>query len=284
MEDYFMLRTMITATNTMSQLQSQLDVIGNNLANSSTYGYKAKDVKFQELLYQQFNNDKLDKVDRQSPTGIRYGVGASLGQAMMNWKQGSLQSTGRELDFAFQSPKQYFNVLMPDGENGQQTAYTRQGAFYMSPLENGNLMLVTGDGYPVADSNGQAITIPPNASRFTVNENGVLTAEYPNGSSVQRELGVSVLQKPQLMEQLSETYITLPENLDELGVNAQEVLTDLQAGDRQEISIANQMLETSNVDMSKEMTELMSAQRSYQFNARSITIADQMMGLINGIR
>lgn len=279
-----MLRTMVTATNTMSQLQSQIDIIGNNLANSNTHGYKAKDVKFQELLYQQFNNDKLDKVDRQSPVGIRYGVGASLAQASMNWKQGSLQSTGRDLDFAFQEPKQYFNVLMPDGENGQQTAYTRQGAFYVSPMENGNLMLVTGDGYPVADAAGQAITIPENVSSFSVNESGVLTANYPDGSTVQRELAVSVLQKPQLMEQLSETYIALPNNLAELGVNAQDVIIDLQGAERREIAITNQVLEMSNVDMSKEMTELMTAQRSYQFSAKSITIADQMLGLINGIR
>lgn len=279
-----MLRTMVTATNTMSQLQSQMDIIGNNLANSNTHGYKAKDVKFQELLYQQFNNDKLDKVDRQSPVGIRYGVGASLAQASMNWKQGSLQSTGRDLDFAFQEPKQYFNVLMPDGENGQQTAYTRQGAFYVSPMENGNLMLVTGDGYPVADAAGQAITIPENVSSFSVNESGVLTANYPDGSTVQRELAVSVLQKPQLMEQLSETYIALPNNLAELGVNAQDVIIDLQGAERGEIALTNQVLEMSNVDMSKEMTELMTAQRSYQFSARSISIADQMLGLINGIR
>lgn len=279
-----MLRTMISATNTMTQLQNQLDIIGNNLSNSNTYGYKTKDVKFQELLYQQFNNDKLDKVDRQSPAGIRYGVGAALAQATMNWKQGSLQSTDRDLDFAFQQPKQYFNVLMPDGENGQQTAYTRQGAFYVSPLENGNLMLVTGDGYPVADSTGQAITIPDNVSRFSVNDTGILTATYPDGSTVQRELAVSVLQKPQLMEHLSETYLTLPNNLAELGVNVQDVMTDLQGADRSEIALANQVLEMSNVDVSKEMTELMTAQRSYQFNARSITIADQMMGLINGIR
>lgn len=279
-----MLRTMITATNTMTQLQSQLDIIGNNLANSNTHGYKAKDVKFQELLYQQFNNDKLDKVERQSPIGIRYGVGASLAQATMNWKQGSLQSTGRDLDFAFQEPKQYFNVLMPDGENGQQTAYTRQGAFYVSPMENGTLMLVTGDGYPVADASGQAITIPDNVSSFAVNETGILTANYPDGSTVKRELAVSVLQKPQLMEQLSETYIKLPNNLTELGVNAQDVITNLQGANRNQISVTNQVLELSNVDISKEMTELMTAQRSYQFNARSITLADQMMGLINGIR
>lgn len=279
-----MLRTMITATNTMSQLQSQLDIIGNNLSNSGTHGYKTKDVKFQELLYQQYNNDKLDTTERQSPVGVRYGVGASLAQSQMNWKQGSLQSTGRDLDFAFQEPKQYFNVLMPDGENGQQTAYTRQGAFYVSPLENGQLMLVNGDGYPVADSAGQAITIPDNVSRFSVNETGILTATYPDGATVQRELAVSVLQKPQLMEQISSTYIGMPTNLAELGVNEEDVMTDLRDANRGEIALANQVLEMSNVDISKEMTDLMTAQRSYQFNARSITIADQMMGLINGIR
>jgi flagellar basal-body rod protein FlgG len=279
-----MLRTMTTATNTMSQLQSQLDTIGNNIANSNTYGFKTTDVKFQELLYQQFNNDKADLANRQSPTGIRYGSGAAISQTMMNWKQGSLQSTDRNLDFAFQEPKQYLNILMPDGEGGQQTAYTRQGALYVSPTDNGQLMLVNGDGYPVADAEGQAILIPDNVTDFSLNESGRLIVSYPDGSSVERELAVSVLQKPQLMERVSGAYIVLPNNLDELGVTQQDVLTDLQGAERNEISLVNGVLELSNVDISKEMTELMTTQRSYQFSARSITIADQMMGLINGIR
>lgn len=279
-----MLRTMVTATNTMTQLQNQLDIIGNNLSNSSTHGYKSKEVKFQELLYQQFNNDKLDKADRQSPVGIRYGVGAALAQSQMNWKQGSIQSTGRDLDFAFQEPKQYFQVIMPDGQNGEKTAYTRQGAFYVSPINNGQLMLVNGEGYPVADAQGQSITLREGVSRFSVNESGVLVAEYPDGTTDQRELAVSVLQKPQFMENLSAAYIVMPENLDELGANAEDVMVDLQGAARGEISLSNQVLEMSNVDVSKEMTDLMTTQRQYQFSARSISIADQMMGLINGIR
>ncbi|WP_427138193.1 flagellar hook-basal body protein [Psychrobacillus psychrodurans] len=279
-----MLRTMITATNTMSQLQSQIDIIGNNLSNTGTHGYKAKDAKFQELLYQQFNNDKLDRVERDSPTGIRYGVGATLAQTQMNWKQGSLQSTDRDLDFAFQEPKQYFKVIMPDGVDGQQTAYTRQGAFYVSPVENGELMLVNSDGYPVANADGQVITIPNGVTDFSVNETGILTATYPDGTTQQRELAVSVLQKPNAVEHLSATYIGMPDNLEELGLNAEDIMTDLLGEDRGEIAMANRMLELSNVDTSKEMTDLMTAQRSYQFNARSITIADQMLGLINGIR
>src|SRR4051794_33519612 len=105
-----MLRTMITATNTMSQLQSQLDVIGNNMSNSGTNGFKAKDAKFQELLYQQFNNDRKDDAPRQTALGIRYGAGAAIGQAQTNWKVGTLQQTDRALDFALTAPKQYFNI------------------------------------------------------------------------------------------------------------------------------------------------------------------------------
>jgi flagellar basal-body rod protein FlgG len=275
---------MITATNTMSQLQQHLDIIGNNLANSATTGFKARDVKFHELLYQQFNNDKLDKAPRQSPVGIRYGVGAVLGQAEMNWKQGGLQQTQRDLDFAFTSAKQYFNILMPDDTNGTRTVYTRQGAFYVSPMENGQLMLVNGDGYSVADEDGSPIVFDENPSNFSMSDGGVLNVNYPDGTSSQTQLGVTVLKKPQLMEHISAAYIGLPNNFDELGVVEQDVLTNLQGTERDEIALQNGSLEMSNVNMSKEFTELINTQRSYQFNARAVTMADQMLGLINGIR
>lgn len=279
-----MLRTMITATNTMSQLQQQLDTIGNNIANSSTHGYKTKDAKFSELLYQQFNNDKLDKTERQSPVGIRYGVGAMLGQIQMNNTQGSLQTTDRDLDIAFTQTKQYFNILKPNGDNGEQLVYSRQGDFYVSPLNNDQLMLVNGDGYPVAGSNGQAITFPDGATGFGVTEDGTLNVQYADNQELSFELGITVLNKPQLMEHISGTYIGLPDNLVELGFTEAEVLTDLQGGGRQQAAITNGALEMSNVDLSKEMTDLIATQRSYQFNARAVTMADQMLGLINGIR
>ena len=103
-----MLRTMITATNTMGQLQNKLDTISNNIANSNTVGYKTNEATFNELLYQQFNNDKQDRAQRQSPVGIRYGSGAKIGQIQSNQKQGSLQTTNRDLDLAFTKSKQYF--------------------------------------------------------------------------------------------------------------------------------------------------------------------------------
>ncbi|WP_107942047.1 flagellar hook-basal body protein [Metasolibacillus sp. FSL H7-0170] len=278
-----MLRTMVTATNTLTQLQTKLDTISNNLANSSTHGYKAKDAQFSELLYQQYNNDKLDKTLRQSPVGIRYGVGAHVSLVQSNQKQGSLQSTGRDLDFAFTKENQYFNILMPDGD-GQRTAYTRQGDFYVSPMENGQMMLVNADGYPVADSDGNAIYFPDFATGFTLSQDGRLNVNYPDGDVIAVDLAVSELQKPQAMEQISGTYIGLPTNLAALGYTQADILTDLQGAGRAEIGLSIQTLEMSNVDISKEMTDLIATQRSYQFNSRAVTLADQMLGLINGIR
>lgn len=276
-----MLRTMITATNTLSQLQTQLDNISNNIANSNTYGYKAKQANFSEMLYQEYNNDKLDKTVRQSPVGIRYGVGAQISQIQANQSQGSLQMTDRDLDFALTKENQYFNVLMPDGD-GMRTAYTRQGNFYVSPMENGQVMLVNNDGYAVADSSGQPISFLDDATGFTVDPNGTLNVNYEDGDILKFELGITALQKPQAMEQLQGgTYLGLPENQQGLVV---DILTDLQGINRSQVGIEIGALEMSNVDVSKEMTDLIAAQRSYQFNSRAVTIADQMLGLINGIR
>ena len=79
------------------------------------------------------------------------------------------------------------------------------------------------------------------------------------------------------------TYIGLPNNLAELGYTEADILTNLQGVNRQ-VGIQKGSLEMSNVDLSQEMTNLIQAQRAYQFNSRAVTIADQMLGLINGIR
>ena len=278
-----MIRSMTTAVNTMNQLQSQFDIIGNNLANSATNGYKSSGANFHELLYQQFNNDKADTAQRQSPAGIRYGVGAMLAPAKMNWTVGSLQMTGRELDFALTEPKQYFNVIMP-GEDGEQTVYTRSGNFYVSPVEGGDLMLVNGDGYPIANSTGQPITFSDDVQTYNMRPGGVLEVIHNDGAVQQIEMGVTTLERPNVMSRLSSTLFGLPDNLADLGVTAGDILTEMNGANRSRIGMENQKLEASNVNYEKEMTDLINVQRSYQFNARTVTLADQMLGLINNIR
>jgi|SRR5690625_727613 len=278
-----MLRTMITATNTMNQLQHQFDIIGNNLANSSTHGFKSSQASFQEMLYEQFTNDKADRAPRQSPAGIRYGTGAKIAQTQMNWKLGSIQETERQLDFALTTPKQYFNVIMPT-ENGEETVYTRQGSFYIAPVEGGQLMLVNDDGNPVANAQGLPIIFNDDVANYSVQPGGVLEVTSNDGIVNRIDLGITVIERPNLMEHLSGTYIGLPRNMADLGITEAEILTNLQGADRNTIGLQNGALETSNVNYEKEMTDLINVQRNYQFNARAVTLADQMLGLINGIR
>ena len=80
--------------------------------------------------------------------------------------------TGRELDFALTEPKQYFNVLMPGGWRRANCLYATRN-FYVSPVENGQVMLVNGDGYPVANSAGLPITFADNVTNYTVNRAGI---------------------------------------------------------------------------------------------------------------
>lgn len=279
-----MLRTMLTATNSLNQIQKQMDTISNNIANVDTIGYKAKEARFSEMLYQEYVNTRKDTAARLTPEGIRYGVGARVSQIQTNNAQGSLKTTDRDLDFAFTKERQYFNILMPN-ENGEiNMVYSRQGNFYVSPINDEQVMLVTAEGYAVADSNGNPIVFNDNVKSFTLRENGSLVVNYNDDTEETFQLGVTEIQLPQVMEAVSGPYLALPANFDELGYDENDILTNLVGIVRENIGLENQKLEMSNVNLSKEMTNLIQAQRTYQFNTRAITIADQMMGLINGIR
>lgn len=275
-----MIRTMTTAVNTMNQLQNNLDIIGNNLSNIGTHGYKNNQASFQEMLYQQFNNDKADTAPRQSPAGIRYGTGAMLGQTQMNWKVGTLQQTERNLDFALTEPKQYFNVLV-EGANGPETVYTRQGNFYLSPAQGNQVALVDAEGNAVADRNGEAITFTGPIDDIQLQPDGTLIAQSANAADQTAALGITLVEKPNALTRLSSTHFALPEDLEALDLTEADILTELAGAD---VGIQQGALEGSNVDYQKEMTDLINVQRAYQFNSRSVSIADQMLGLVNNIR
>lgn len=275
---------MLTATNSLHQVQHQIDTISNNIANVNTAGYKAKEARFSEMLYQEYLNTRKDEqAPRLTPPGIRYGVGAKISQIQTNNAQGSLQNTDRDLDFAFTKERQYFNILMPNENNEINMVYSRQGNFYVTPVEDGQVMLVNADGYAVADSYGNPIIFRDGVEKFILNENGTLQVKFINGDEQSFLLGVTEIHLPQVMEQTG-SYIMVPANVDELGYDENDILTNLVGFGRENIGLENQKLEMSNVNLTKEMTNLLQAQRSYQFNSRAITIADQMLGLINGIR
>ncbi|MCY8344047.1 flagellar hook-basal body protein [Bacillus haynesii] len=275
-----MLRSMITASNTMFELQKQIDNISHNLANTDTTGYKAKNTSFSELIRQQIEqvNEKNNEVaaSRKTPPGLRLGVGAVMTDRLTH-KQGSLKETGRDLDIALTSPYQYFQVNV-DGE----VQYTRDGAFYLTPAAgNANQMqLVTKEGHAVLDENGNAIRFNRRYKHIKVDDSGSVTVSSDNqGEAPLRfNLGIVRAVKPQALTEEGSNLFSVS---DELRATA---LINLNGAGRQDISLKQGFLEASNVDVSKEMTDLISSQRSYQMNSRAITMGDQMMGLINSVR
>lgn len=278
-------RTMITATNTLSQLQKQMDIISNNMANIDTNGFKRREATFSELMYQQFDNQRrlAAEVNRLTPNGIRQGTGALLAQAQLITTQGSIKTTDRPLDTAFTKENQLYKVLVQTDE-GAEIQYTRNGAFYLSPIGENELALVTADGHSMVDENENPIYITGEPKDYSIDANGKLTVTKTDGSEQTFNLAVVQVNKPQFLESKGNNLYGLPANLAELNVGIEEILTDLVGPLRNEIGIQQSALESSNVDMAKEMTDLINVQRAYQFQSRSITMADQMSGLVNGIR
>lgn len=278
-------RTMLTATNTLTQLQKQMDIISNNLANTDTTGFKKQNATFTDLLVQQVNNQKdlTSEVNRQTPNGIREGVGARLSQTQLVMTQGTLKTTDRSLDTAFTQEGQMYRVLV-QSDNGSEVQYTRDGAFYLSPISDTENMLVTKDGHSVLDENNNPVVLNSNVKEYKLTTTGTLSAVLNDGQQQEVNLGVTAVNYPQYLEKKGSNLYGLPTNEAELNIPGEQVLTDLNGEDRNQISLQQNALEQSNVDMSQEMVNLITTQRSYQFQSRSITIADQMMGLVNGIR
>ncbi|MCJ7840587.1 flagellar hook-basal body protein [Lederbergia sp. NSJ-179] len=273
-----MSRMMTTAANTMNQLQKQFDIISHNISNSQTVGFKSQNTSFAELMVQEINNQSSEKAEmgRLTPIGIRQGVGAKIAKSSLNLQQGSLKTTERALDIAFTEPNQFLKV-----SDSGALRFTRNGALYLMPLENQQgLQLVNQDGHAVLDENNNRIVFPDNVANIQMNNHGHLTAE---GLANPVNLGVIEVKNPQFLEQKGDSLLGLP---DALGVNAEEIYTDLteEGGLRGNVSMQQQALENSNVDIGLELTNMMLTQRALQFQSKSISISDQMMGIVNSIR
>ncbi|OLO42311.1 flagellar biosynthesis protein FlgG [Alkalihalophilus pseudofirmus] len=276
--------SMMTASVTMGQLQKQMDTIAHNLANTNTTGFKRREATFSDLLFQQVNNQMVPSMEtgRLTPNGIRVGAGAKIGQTALRTEQGSIQTTDRPLDLAIQNPNHFFQVEVRNDDQSE-VRYTRDGAYYFSQNpDNPNVLnIVTGQGHFLLGPNGP-VTVPADHSEVQIDENGVISVILRDGTTVGAgRLELVNVQRPQILEQLGENLFGLPNNLIEQGYVPADILGVIPAG---QVSVRQGALEMSNVDMGREMSEMILAQRSYQFNARSISMADQMMGLVNSIR
>ena len=261
------MRALQIAATGMSAQQMRVEVVSNNLANMNTTGYNARRAEFSDLHYQQLSRaGTINAADGTVlPTGVQLGLGVRPSAVSVNIQQGSLAQTGGDLDVAIEG-KGFLEVTLPSG----LSAYTRDGSLKRSP--DGEI--VTSDGYPVVPG----ITLPDDARSISINAAGEVYAYFSD--QVQ----------PQLLGQLSLAGFTNEKGLEAMGSNlfletagSGPAIVGVPGEDG--IGTLRQFyLEDSSVDAVREVTELITAQRGYEMNAKVITAADQMLAATTQVR
>jgi flagellar hook protein FlgE len=140
-----MSRALFTAVSGLRNHQVWLDVIGNNIANANTTGYKSSSVVFNDILGQTITTGVAPTTTKGGVNPIQVGLGMTFGSIAPNFLQGSIQTTNRNTDMAVQGDG--FFVLA----NGADRTYTRAGAFTLDA--NGNLV-DSATGFKVQGANG----------------------------------------------------------------------------------------------------------------------------------
>lgn len=256
----------IAATGMLAQ-QLNVEVISNNIANMNTTSFKRQRAEFQDLLYQ--NQERVGSASSDTgtivPAGIQIGVGVKTAAVYRITEQGNLISTNNTYDVAIQG-KGFFTVTLPNGD----TSYSRAGSFQLSATGE----IVTTDGYSVAPG----ITIPANAISVTINPSGEVLAKL-DGNIV-----------PQNVGQLTLTNFANEAGMEPIGDNlfletpASGAGVGGTPGTPGFGTILQGFVESSNVNVVQEVTNLITAQRAYEMNSKVIEASDEMMRSLTQMR
>jgi flagellar basal-body rod protein FlgG len=261
-----MLKSLNTAATGMAAQQTNMDVIANNIANSSTNGFKKSRAEFEDLMYQtQKEPGAVTGMNAVSPNGVQVGLGVRTAAIQKDFANGSAVITKNPLDLEVEGSG-FFQVMTPDGE----VAYTRDGSFKKDP--NGR----------VIDKNGNLlqpeITIPPNVSGIEVAPSGEVRTIVGMGDT------------PQQIGQIDLTTFVNPAGLKAVGKNLfmQSPASGQPVQSRPGLNgtgyLAQGQLETSNVNIVDEMVNMITAQRAYETNSKVIQASDQMLQSVNNLK
>lgn len=254
-----MIRSLWIAKTGMDVQQTNIDVVSNNLANVSTNGFKRARPVFEDLIYQTLRPaGGQTSQQSQLPNGLQLGTGARTVATSRIFTQGNIQQTENRLDVAI-SGDGFFQIQMPDGTTG----YTRDGSFRM----DNQGQVVTAQGYPVISFPA----IPLGTEDVTIGGDGTVSLRQAGSAAVtnagQLQLA-SFINNAGLDSRGENLYLeTSASGTPNTGTPSQGGLGLLQQG----------YVETSNVNVTEELINMIQAQRAFEINSRSIQASDQML-------
>lgn len=271
------MKAMWSAASGMKNLQAKIDTISNNLANVSTYGFKKQRVEFKDMMY-----DKITPADFKDdfgrPAPMEVGQGVMMAATTRNFGIGSMENTQNENDMAINGDGFF---VVKDGLGNER--YTKDGAFKISVSE-GIAKLVTTEGYHVQGVDGD-IVLGLDVDKIEVSKSGVITvtrkaaAGADNAGSAELKEVVGTFQL---------VRFTNPVGLEGAGgdlyrktdASGEPILNeDGKAGE-----VWQGFIEGSNVQVVDEMIQMISAQRAYELNSKTIQTADRMLELAANLK
>ena len=260
-----MIRALYTAASGMSAEQMNLDTIANNLANSSTTGFRQLRLQFQDMVYQNMVTPGAAQSQNTVSAGLQIGLGTKSAATEVINTQGSLNETDNPLDAAIQGSG-FFQVQRPDGT----IAYTRAGQFHL----NNQGTVVTTDGDPDHSDHHHSFQCHgrDHHSVWSRQRDSARAAE----SLATRSDSTSHISQPWRSREHGQQPLqaTLSSGDPVLGnPGGTEGLGTLQQG----------YLENSNVDVVTEFVQMVLAQRAYESNSKVIKAADDMYSQVNNM-
>lgn len=247
-----MVRGLYTAYTGMANEQKRLDIISNNLANSTTVGYKEENVtsqSFKDMLAIKIRDGSNGYVD--VPIGV-FNPGVKLGETYMDWGQGSLRETGNTYDLALQG-NGFFKMRVTDSNGNSSFKYTRCGTFKC-----------TSDGY-IVDANGNHLQgkggdlqVPTDANEIAIKNDGSVFAD-----------GVLV-DTIDLVDFEDYNFLEL------YGDNMYEAVDGATFLDST-CTLEQGFTEQSNVNVVSEMVSMITITRAYEANQKMIRTQDSLL-------
>ncbi len=176
-----MVRSMYSGVAGMKANQNRMDVIGNNIANSNTYGFKSGRATFRDVYYQQFRGASAGTQTRGGINPSSIGYGAQLSSIDLMMDSSSMTSTGFALDCAI-TGEGFFQVMDPDGN----IYYTKAGMLDINPAtgalvdSNGNFVLGT------SATDGKLDSTQPGQNKIIIEVDSVQASKIGRASCRER--------------------------------------------------------------------------------------------------
>lgn len=279
-----MMRSLYSGVTGLRNHQTKMDVIGNNIANVNTIGYKSSRVIFQDIYSQTIKPASTTGTGSGGTNPQQIGLGVQVATIDVLHTKSTPQYTGNSLDLSIEGDG-YF-IMSSDG----QLSYTRAGNFY----QDVNHYLVDSNGAYVqgfeVDANGALVIVAgePVPTNIFLNPNYYDISINSSGQVVGIDQATN---QSQVIGQIALATFANPNGLEKVGQNTYRVTVNSGTEVRHTPGVGTGgllnpgTLEMSNVDLTSEFADMIVTQRGFQANSRIITTTDQMLEeLVNMVR